>query len=430
MKLSERIRKTGYWAIDKARGGYVRKHLLELEYFEKHPDVMVQINNERLRSLIHHAISTTNYYKKQIGAESLGDFPVTPKQTIKDNYNDFLSSEFTKQNTIQIRTSGSYGSPFTFFLSKEKKNRQFAEILFFNQKASFYLGRRHANIVTRTKSGIAQFLANQIMVNAVVMDENWLERQRNMLKNKQIEIIVAHPSALLPIAEYCERKNDTPDDFDVESIIAIAEPIFPNQRDLLKRVIGAEVYSRYSMMETGVIAQDHLSDRKYSVNTASYVVELLDIDRDEPIQPGQMGRVVVTDLFSQAMPLIRYDTGDLAILSQQNTYDIILERIVGRTVESVFRPDGVRISPIWIDDIMEDLDAVRLFQFVQKDKDKFVMRIVRGNDYRQESVIDERLKNILGDNVIIDYEYVNEIPALPSGKRPFVVNEYYNARLI
>lgn len=430
MKLSERIRKTGYWAIDKARGGYVRKHFLELKHFEKHPDVMVQTNNERLRSLIHHATSTTSYYQKHIGAESLDDFPVTPKQTIKDNYSDFLSFEFSKQNTIQIRTSGSYGSPFTFYLSKEKKYRQFAEILFFNQKASFYLGRKHANIVTRSKSRFSQFLANQIMVNAVVMDENWLEHQRNMLKNKHVEIIVAHPSALLPIAEYCDRKNDIPDDFDVESIIAIAEPIFPNQRDLLKRVFGAEVFSRYSMMETGVIAQDHLSDRSYSVNTASYVVELLDIDRDEPVQPGHMGRVVVTDLFSHAMPLIRYDTGDLAILSQQNKYTIVLERIIGRTVESVFRPDGVRISPIWIDDVMEDLDAVRLFQFVQKDKDKFVMRIVQGNDYGQESVIDQRLKKILGDNVIIDYEYVNEIPPLPSGKRPFVVNEYYNARLI
>ena len=101
MKLSERIRNTGYWAIDKVRGGYVRKHFLELEHFEKHPDVMVKVNNERLRSLIHHAISTTNYYKKQMGAESLGDFPVTPKQTIKDNYNDFKLNESFHYDELQ-----------------------------------------------------------------------------------------------------------------------------------------------------------------------------------------------------------------------------------------------------------------------------------------------------------------------------------------
>ncbi len=424
MKLGEITRKTGFWCLDYCKGSSVGKHYREIKRYSTPTDEMVQLRYDRLQILIHHATKNTDHYRQYYGVTELADFPVLYKYNIKQDYSAFLSSGFSKSELIRIQTSGSYGSPFTFYLSKVKKSRQIAEIIFYNRQALFDLGAKHVNIVTRKKTKFQQYIENQVMVNAIFMDNQWLERQRVLLKKKNVRVIVAHPSALIPIAEYCESQKDTPDEFSFRSIITIAEPLYDKQKVLLKRVFGAKVFSRYSMMETGVIAQDHLSDGKFQVNTSSYIVELLDIERDIPVKPGQMGRVVVTDLFSHAMPLIRYDTGDLALLSIENDGILKLDRIIGRTVDSIYRPDGVRISPLWIDDVMDDMNSISLFQFVQKDRDKYLMRIVNKHDDSAEIIIEKRLRKYLGNNSTIDFEYVDEIPPLPSGKRPFVLNEY------
>ena len=73
--------------------------------------------------------------------------------------------------------------------------------------------------------------------------------------------------------------------------------------------------SRYGTEEFGTIAVERPKDQKHVLNLSSVIVEILAIDKDVPVEPGQMGRIVVTDLFSHAMPLIRYETGDLAVLA-------------------------------------------------------------------------------------------------------------------
>lgn len=49
------------------------------------------------------------------------------------------------------------------------------------------------------------------------------------------------------------------------------------------------------------------------VNTQSLRVELLAPDSSDYVKPGEIGRVVITDLYNRSMPLIRYDTGDFAV---------------------------------------------------------------------------------------------------------------------
>ena len=80
----------------------------------------------------------------------------------------------------------------------------------------------------------------------------------------------------------------------------------------IEQAFKTKVFSRYSNVENGIIAQQ--TDKSfdyYFINSASYYVEILEMDLDVPVLKGELGRIVVTDLFNDAMPFIRYDTGDI-----------------------------------------------------------------------------------------------------------------------
>src|SRR5690606_35186909 len=110
--------------------------------------------------------------------------------------------------------------------------------------------------------------------------------------------------------------------------------------------------SRYSTEETGVLAHQCRTAGGHHLNTASYVFEFLKLDADIPAEPGEPARIVVTDLFSYGMPLIRYDIGDVGVLGADSCscgcqLPVLLE-IQGREVEQVYDVVGQRVSPFAI----------------------------------------------------------------------------------
>lgn len=73
--------------------------------------------------LIRHATETTDFYKPYVGATGLSDFPVIQKNVIRECYDQFLSTAFPKSELTKATTSGSYGTPLTFYLTRLKKAR-------------------------------------------------------------------------------------------------------------------------------------------------------------------------------------------------------------------------------------------------------------------------------------------------------------------
>jgi phenylacetate-CoA ligase len=169
------------------------------------------------------------------------------------------------------------------------------------------------------------------------------------------------------------------------------------------------------------------------VNAARLIVEIVDPVTGKHVCPGERGKVLITDLYSDAMPLIRYDIGDIATLSDDPANEScvrILDNIEGRTVEVIFAPDGGYISPIAIDDVFGGMTGIHLFRFTQKSESKYEINLVTKDKDTYEEKILERLNHLLGPQASITFEYVDDIPPLPSGKRPFVVNEMLRKQTI
>jgi len=133
----------------------------------------------------------------------------------------------------------------------------------------------------------------------------------------------------------------------LKALISISEQLTPGMRIRVERSFGIPVHQNYGLNEIGLVAVRCEAGR-YHVHTEHCLVEIVD-EQGLPTAPGETGRIVVTALNNLAMPLIRYDTGDLAVAvsgecSCNRTLPAFGE-IVGRYARVAYLPPGT-IGPV------------------------------------------------------------------------------------
>lgn len=424
MNLSEEIRRVGYKFFDIYKKNKVNKIQNDLES----PHVKESYNNKgKLNKIVDHAIKTTDFYSKYKDYK-FEELPVIRKENIKNQFDDFISNQYEKNKLNKVKTSGSYGTPMKFFHDKEKTLRRKIEVIYFNSWANYEVGMKHVlNAVGAKKSKLKLLIQNEIITNPTNISENWLQKQRKIFKNNNIHFYVGYSSIVKEFAEFCSKMGDTSQEFELKGIIATSEPLLEEARNKAEKVFGCPVLSRYSSLELGVLAQECKENKKHHINSSSYYIELLSLDSNEAVQEGEVGRIVVTDLYSYAMPLIRYDIGDLAVKTNEKCKcgrtSPIFQSLEGRLVENLLDENGNKISWVAINDAFWPYEKVIRFQIIQSDHRTYRLKLVTKEDFKRENQVIKDLKEILGAEIKIKINYVDKISPLESGKRPYIINE-------
>lgn len=427
--IGEIVRKLGFWTLDFIKKGQILKPYNDIEKIIGGRYSSEKQIDEYLYKLLEHAVHTTKYYEKCKGYKELSDFPVVKKKDIKANYEQFLSNKYKKNNLIRVQTSGSYGTPFIFYITKEKKARQTAEIIYFSKWGRYNLGMKHAYLRgVINKSKLKLKIQNEYFLFSRIIDDEWMKSCREVIKKRKIKVLIGFPTAISMVAQYCHEQGDTPKDFAIIGVITSSEPLLDSQRNIIESTFGCDCLSRYSTEELGVLAHECPMLKKHHINTASYKVEVLSLDKDEPSEEGEVGRIVVTDLFSYAMPSIRYETGDLGVLGKKCLCGLegpIIESLHGRTVESVYNTSGKRILPFFIEDVMESFVDIVQYQFIQYGKKNYKLKVVAPKNFEfDENRVIDHIKFWMGEDAVVNIEFVEDIQTLKSGKRPYVINNY------
>lgn len=146
--------------------------------------------------------------------------------------------------------------------------------------------------------------------------------------------------------------------------------------------------------------------------------------------PGELGQIVVTDLVNRAMPIIRYQVGDMGVLSDRRCPCSrglpLLERIEGRVADFVVTPNGELISGISLTENFAVLvPGIGQLQIVQEELNRLVFRIVKGPNFDDDSLdeIQRLVVQRFGSGVRYECEYVEHIPPEPSGKYRFCISK-------
>ena len=435
------IKRRLFWLNDWMHGRRIGKFYDECKVVNTSYANGYAIQQEHLNDLLIHASNYSEFYKTALGEESkktikLSDFPVTNKSILNENH-DKVCVPFDKipeqvEKTIHIqRTSGSTGTPFAVLQDTRKRKRRIAELKYYNSLVGVLshemIGQCRIWTRWQNKSKWQIFKENIIPINVSKMDDETCGYLFKVVKEKRIVLIRAYASWYDAIVKYIEDGKGNPKDLKtLKACLSSSESLNEETRQKMKELVGVPIVEAYADEEAGVMGQQRVGDTNYYLNHSGYVFEFLKLEEDAPAEEGELSRIVITDLYNYAFPLIRYDTGDTAIFRKGNeksggwTY---ISNIYGRRLDLVYNTEGVPVHPMNFARILKNLPGIIQWQFIQTGEKEYTVKLNLENKCDVENTVEE-IKIVLGNDAIIKVEYVNDIPVLASGKRKPVICEW------
>jgi phenylacetate-CoA ligase len=254
---------------------------------------------------------------------------------------------------------------------------------------------------------------------AVLLDYRCtVAQQVEVLREERPDYLVTFPSVLLALLRHCRAHDVTLSG--LREVKTVGEALAQETRDLCREMWGVEISDIYSTAEAGSLAFQCAEHGRYHIQSESSLVEILN-DAGQECRPGETGRVVVTPLHNFAMPLIRYEIGDLAEVGDAcpcgRTLPV-LTNIPGRARDMLTLPSGDKRFPYYAHNAVMRVDAIVQHQVVQTSLDEIEIRLVvrRKLSDREEAQIVSAAAGGFGHPFRIRIAYRDEIKRGPGGK--------------
>lgn len=396
-----------------------------------------------VKSLLEHAHATVPFYRDRLdragltpadvrGFDDYRRLPVLTKADLRAHGDRLLSDRFDRRRLGVKKTSGSTGVSVQVLVDEASLQWKRACTLLANEWSGWRFGEAMAMAWGNPeylRQGWRGRLRNVLLQRAthldtLKMDEAALARFAAGLRRRQPPLIFGHAHSLHLLAEYVRR---TGGGVRPRAIISTAMVLHRWQRRAIEEVFGCRVTDRYGCEEVSLIACECERHEGLHVNADGVYVEVLRDGRPAP--PGEAGSLVVTDLTNRAMPMLRYQVGDVGVLADRRCPCgrglPLLERLEGREADYVVTPAGELISGISLtENFALHVPGVAQLQIVQETVRRFRFRVVRGPDFGPASL--RRLAGLVaerfGPGIEYECEYVSQIPRGPSGKYRFCVS--------
>ncbi|WP_152657622.1 phenylacetate--CoA ligase family protein [Oceanobacillus sp. CFH 90083] len=432
------VRKNSFWTLDKAKGSKIRSAYEDIKRFyelDSTSPYSYKFQSQQIKRLFAEATNHTKFYQEYADRLELADFPVVNKNFIRDNQESFMSQKYQTNELFKMSTSGSTGTPFTSYQNLEKKRRVNAEAIFFNGLAGYEVGNklihlRSLNIINQ-KSKLKQFVQNERLIDIDKLDNpniRMICKEIENLTQNSGGTALSYASTYDALADYFNKNGtDIIGKSKINGIISTSELLYDNTRHTMMKAFACDAYSRYANMENGILGQDNPNHpNTFIMNEASYYFEILKMGSDEPVEQGELGRIVVTDLFNYAMPMIRYDTGDVGTFTMVKVNGKEKKGITdfgGRQIDMIFDSNGQYISPHKISVTFWEFEEVKEFQFIQVSKKDYQVLLNIEGEFTKQNLLKDKLLEVLGVNANIMFKKVKAIPTLNSGKRKYIMNK-------
>ncbi len=435
-----------FWLAYKGEYGILRWQRRFSSLWAAEPETLAGMHLRSLRGLLAHAGSTTAHYSqlfRRLGldlreihsCQVLREMPFLTKEELNDDIDSFLSSDYAKADLIRSSTGGSSGLPLTFYRDRRVQTIRRAQDYLFNAKLGVFPGMKQAWVwgarmdvfdLSSLKARVANFLTGRaVYFYAYDATPDKMDEFLRKLQQHQPAIIFAYPNMLASLAK---RSAQTGLKVSIPRAAVTAEPLYDWQRELFRQAFGAETFERYGSREIGTVASECDQHQGMHMFEPTYCFEVVDED-GQAVPNGQMGELVVTDLYNYAMPLIRYRTGDMmAIEDDPCDCGCTWRRIVaigGRLVDMIVRPDGCKVEGLVIVNALHTSGIRARVQVVQTSPTSLVVKYLETNTISENlrSAFRSRISNALSASIDVTYEPVKQLHHDPSGKYRYVISE-------
>ncbi len=396
----------------------------------------------RLNSVVRWAADSVPFYKNRWSSEltksplkslsALSDFPVIYKDDLRKYKNELLSSRFAKSELVTAKTGGSTGVSLELFFDRQCQQLRNAAAMMSDGWAGWLPGMKVAALwgspptPKTAKQKIRNFLHDRTFyLDTMRLNEETLGGFSRSLIKRKPNILFGHAHSLYELACFIQA-NDLPVPRLV-GIVSTSMVLLDADRLVIEKVFGVRVTNRYGCEEVGLIASECEQHDGLHINSNHIIVEFLD-DNDEPVEAGEEGRVVLTDLNNRAMPLVRYDVGDMAVPSNKQCSCgrglPIIKNLAGRVSDYFIHSDGSKVSGIsMVEKTLTAIEGLGQLQIVQNTTDTFVLNAVvaDGCESRVKEELHRAMVDAFSSEVSIELRCVRHLDQTRAGKFRFAI---------
>ncbi len=431
-----------HWpAVPSAQDALVLALLYQLEQSQwLPPDTLHRLQFRQLGLLLDHAAATVPFYADRLGEaaglapgdltwEHWRQIPILERADVQEAGADLFTTKLPGDHgkTYDIATSGSTGRPiavkgtdltglyhgalnlrFQFWCRRDFSAKSAAIRALDGWREQAARQNKPVPWVQAHRSGPRYFFD---ITRPVAEQFEWLRKL-------DPDYLLTHPSNLGALLQRSEDTGYRPSR--LRDAGTTGEVVDPALRRECERVWGIPIKDSYTAEEVGMIALQCPEHAHYHVQAERLLVEILDA-AGAACKPGEVGRIVVTDLHNFAAPLIRYAIGDYAEVGAPCPCGRglpVLSRILGRSRNMLVLPSGDSLWPTLDLDILQAVAPFRSAQVIQRSVEEIEVRLVatRPMTAEEEERMRVHFRDRLTDAFRLNFVYVDDIPRSPNGK--------------
>jgi phenylacetate-CoA ligase len=428
------------WFTERLRGSRALQRLREIERAPSaSPEEIRHQQWRRLTQLLVHAENHVPYYRevfRHLGIRAsdirtLKDFaslPVLTKAIIRHRLDDLVRDDVPRSSLMRRHSGGSTGVPLTFFVDRDYLDAAEAGFYRYLQQcgwrpgdmiAYFWGGNEKLERLSRWEFELRQWLRRMYQFDPFHSGREDMERWVGRWPTLGATVAFGYASTIARFADFVESTGRylAP----VRGVFTTAEKLFPQQREVIRRVFRAPVFDCYGSSEVRNVAVECSRGRMH-VN-ADFVV--LETEPPSGADPGS--GLIVTSLRNFAMPIIRYRNDDQGALAQDlcdcgNNFPL-MQLGVSRTTDNFILSNGRVVHGEFFTHLMYGAEGIDSFQFHQTARDSITLWVVpRPNtSTAREVAIREVVRKVreLGPDIRVEVFEVPTIPLTAAGKHRF-----------
>jgi phenylacetate-CoA ligase len=400
------------------------------------PEGVQKIAHTRLRDVLISAFDHTTYYREAMravgydprydfrGPEDLTHLPILTKKILKETPTRALIRESDWDHLDSYFcdvTSGTTGLPLVIYRDRYSRGLQIAKWLRVLFNNGYRPTQRVLSFATQGQLPVQRSAIQKLGLfrREAIGYELDPDSALDAIQAYRPHVLYGGPSAFDFLFDAMEQRQERLTG--VRLIIMTGEMIRERTRARCGLLAGVDVTESYGTVEMGVMAYQTPKREGLQLNEDLTHFEFVD-DNGAPAKPGDVCRIIVTDLSAKLMPFIRYEQGDRVVFSESinesGERQRYIQRIIGRDNDYAILGDGTRRHFVPYYEALDVFTELKRFRIVQLEPDLFDILMVADKDYFDgiKSELFARLQRLCGDRPQYRLRLVDEIPSDPSGK--------------
>lgn len=373
-------------------------------------------------------------FKEQSIYEDIRKFPILTKDIIRKEKERLLPDIDIGDWTFDNVSGGTTGEPVRFRHSGKFFDFEQASKLLFDEWAGRKIGDSQIrlwgserDIISGKKdwmNKIYRWARNEEFINTFKMSDDDMKAYIKRINQKHPKMILAYVQSARELGYFAKEHNIKIRP--VKGMMTSAGTLSWELQNELRDIYGCPVINRYGSREMGDMACSCERGEGLHINVFSTYLEILDTEGNT-CTDGERGRIITTLFKDYAMPIIRYEIGDVGSLGKEKCSCgrgmPILSTVSGRIIDEFISADGSLIFGDFFTHLFYDSYNVKQFKVIQDDYLHILIKLAFYNKTEGEknTIFFEKqrrdIRKVMGDEMIVDYEILDDIPVASSGKR-------------